>query len=199
MLDRDTVLAASQHVGDKLARRLAFGFWEEDDIRQEIFLLAVDAASRFDEGRASGQDVLTQFKNQLYVHCVFKLGHKYRDKYHRSDPPCAACGRGDPCTPGGCEHFREWRATNAAKAALFSPARGAADPRDGRDRGDHGGRSEPAARPEAPPPEVLDRVKARLGPNDRGDLLRLLAGARFPKGRRMKLLNKIRKIVREIE
>ena len=196
-IPEDVLLKSVDHVAGKLASRLAFGYYEADDIRQDIFLLALRAVETFNPEHARGADLFAQFKNHLFIHVKNKLGHAYRDKFHRSDPPCKTCGRGTACGDTYCRPYLEWRARNVAKASLFSAARGSGD----------GSPTSGAPAPAAPEParegedpadrELVERVREQLPAHLRADFLRLSAGARFPKGRRAVLLKELRKIIAE--
>lgn len=192
------LLEAVKHVTEQLASKLAFGFWERDDIGQEIFLLCLDAAQRFELKKSSGQDFPTQLKNFFFIHCRNRIAHLYRDKFHRSDPPCQQCATGEPCSRDGfCERFQQWRERNKAKASLFAAAAGS---------GPHTGTHppdprEPVARflDEPGSRELIASIEAQLPQQYLTDFKRLVAGASFHKGRRAKLLEEVRKILSKLK
>lgn len=191
-------LEGVRHVGEKLAHRLAFGHWDEDDIRQEIYLLCVDARDRFDPAKAHGPTFEDKVKNFLFIHCKNRIAHLYRDKFHRNDPPCDRCSSGEPCSPEGfCKRFLEWKDRNRAKASLFASATGSGPFNDAKDGCHDHNREERVARLGEDPDsqETIERVLAQLPQESRTDFLRLVNGARFHKGRRAKLLKLVRKIV----
>jgi DNA-directed RNA polymerase specialized sigma24 family protein len=64
-----------QKIADKLCRRYTFDIYVEDDIRQEIWLIASSAIANFDPAKAS-------LENFLFVHVSNRLKTLLRDKHY---------------------------------------------------------------------------------------------------------------------
>ena len=62
-------------VADRYAYKFQFGFYTPDDIRQEAFIIAMEAMDRYDESRP--------LENFLAVHVKNRLNNFKRDKYYR--------------------------------------------------------------------------------------------------------------------
>ena len=60
---------------DRYAYKFKFGYFEPDDIRQEAFIIAIDALERYDESRP--------LENFLAVHVKNRLNNFKRDRYYR--------------------------------------------------------------------------------------------------------------------
>ena len=60
---------------DRYAYKFQFGYFEPDDIRQEAFIIAIDALERYDESRP--------LENFLAVHVKNRLNNFKRDRYYR--------------------------------------------------------------------------------------------------------------------
>lgn len=104
-----------------LARRFKFGYFEVEDIKQEAFLLAVEALDRWDRVRP-----LHSF---LYAHIHNRLCNLKRKLYERRSPPCHSCPlkafiRGE-CTryahPSECSYYIDWECRNSVKKGLMYP------------------------------------------------------------------------------
>jgi DNA-directed RNA polymerase specialized sigma24 family protein len=67
-------LLTIQKIADKLASKYTFGIYDEDDIKQEIFLIAASALDKFDEAKAS-------LENFLFVHVNNRLKTLIRDNH----------------------------------------------------------------------------------------------------------------------
>lgn len=78
------VLDIIELVSNRMCSRYTFGYYEEDDIKQECFLMANDALERYD-GRAP-------LENFLSVHISNRLKTFIRDNYYRKSYTCTACG-----------------------------------------------------------------------------------------------------------
>ena len=71
------VLEIINKICDRYAYKFKFGYFEPEDIRQEAFIIAVDALDRYEEGRP--------LENFLAVHVKNRLNNFKRDKYYRQN------------------------------------------------------------------------------------------------------------------
>ena len=69
------VLEVVNRICDRYAYKFLFGYFEPDDIRQEAFIIAIDALERYDESRP--------LENFLAVHVKNRLNNFKRDRYYR--------------------------------------------------------------------------------------------------------------------
>ena len=106
----DNTLQIIRKVCHRLAEKYTFGYYAEEDIEQEAFIIALAALPRFNPN-------ISSLETFLYVDISNKLKTFKRDHYLRTDFTCSYCGRQDPL----CEHCqrREWR--HAAKKHLMEP------------------------------------------------------------------------------
>lgn len=70
-------LKTIQKISDKLAAKYTFGVYDEDDIKQEIFIIAAKALPNFDPEKAS-------LENFLFVHISNRLKTLIRDNHYTS-------------------------------------------------------------------------------------------------------------------
>ena len=69
------VLEVVNRICDRYAYKFKFGYFEPDDIRQEAFIIAIDALERYEESRP--------LENFLAVHVKNRLNNFKRDRYYR--------------------------------------------------------------------------------------------------------------------
>ena len=74
-LTESEVLEVVNRICDRYAYKFKFGYFEPDDIRQEAFIIAIDALERYDESRP--------LENFLAVHVKNRLNNFKRDRYYR--------------------------------------------------------------------------------------------------------------------
>lgn len=73
----DEVVAQIQVVIDRIAPKYTFGTYGLDDIKQEAFIICMDALNRYDEKRP--------LENFLSVHLSNRLKNFVRDNYYTKD------------------------------------------------------------------------------------------------------------------
>ncbi|MFY9239435.1 MAG: sigma factor [Roseovarius sp.] len=66
-----------QIVIDRIAKNYTFSYYEEDDIRQEAFIIAAEALKNYDSSRP--------LENFISRHLANRLKNLIRDKYYRSN------------------------------------------------------------------------------------------------------------------
>lgn len=79
-------LATIQKVADILAPRFTFGYYDLDDIKQEIFMFCLDALPRFNPAKK------TSLYTYLYTHAKNRLSNLKRNKLERPEKNRCQCG-----------------------------------------------------------------------------------------------------------
>ena len=74
-MKKNEFLKIINKICDRYAYKFQFGYFTPDDIRQEAFIIAVDALERYDESRP--------LENFLAVHVKNRLNNFKRDRYYR--------------------------------------------------------------------------------------------------------------------
>ena len=77
-MTEEQVIETINKVINRYAHKFKFGFYEADDIRQEAFIIAMEALDRYDENRP--------LENFLAVHVKNRLSNLKRDKFFRKNP-----------------------------------------------------------------------------------------------------------------
>lgn len=160
-----------------LCKTFSFGYYDEDDIKQEAFIFGLEAMPRYDSSRP--------LENFLYQHIKNRLINFKRDKFHRNDPPCKKCASGDKCNDGEyCNKYATWRSRNATKRSLMqphsiddlSPLGQSGDGHDAFFSDD----------------EILEKIDMNLSVELRSAYLKMKSGNSVPKARREEVLSAIR-------
>ena len=108
-MTEEEVLKTIDTLATRFAHKFKFGFYDIDDIRQEIYIMGLDALSRYD-GRVP-------LENFLAVHIKNRLKSLKRDKYMREGYICTYCNNESP----DCQHCNKRMLKNNAKKYLIEP------------------------------------------------------------------------------
>ena len=164
------VLAIMTTVVNRIAHKYRFGYYDIDDIKQEAFIIAMEAMDRYDEGRP--------LENFLAVHISNRLKNFKRDNFFRPDyvPPSGKITN-----------------DNNTKRFLMEPL----DIDNIRDEHERNMRGEENIVDELAKKELMDIVDTSLDMGLRGDYLRILHGVYVPKPRREQIYEAIMQILRE--
>jgi DNA-directed RNA polymerase specialized sigma24 family protein len=157
-------------VVNRIAHKYRFGYYDIDDIKQEAFIIAMEAMDRYDEGRP--------LENFLAVHISNRLKNFKRDNFFRPDyvPPSGKITN-----------------DNNTKRFLMEPL----DIDNIRDEHERNMRGEENIVDELAKKELMDIVDTSLDMGLRGDYLRILHGVYVPKPRREQIYEAIMQILRE--
>ena len=156
---------------DRYAYKFQFAFYTPEDIRQEAFIIAMEALDRYDESRP--------LENFLAVHVKNRLNNFKRDKYYRQQKEDQASK--------SSEH------NNNTKRFLMEPI----DINSVRDEQENNMRLDDNFVDNVEQQELFDIVDAHLDVNLRADYLRILHGVYVPKPRREQIYEEINRILRK--
>ena len=169
-MKKSEVLEIINKICDRYAYKFQFGYYTPDDIRQEAFIIAVDALERYDESRP--------LENFLAVHVKNRLNNFKRDKFYRQT-------KQDPNDKQ--QHI------NNSKKFLMEPL----DIANIRDEHEKNMRSMDDFVDEVAYQELFDIIDENLSVEFRSDYLRIRDGAYVPKPRREQIMKEVRVILRE--
>lgn len=166
------VLLAIEEVVNRLAPTFTFGYYDEDDLKQEGRILAMEALPRYDPNRG------TSLKTFLHNHVKNRYINLKRDKYIRPAPKNV-----------GADQLESWLKRNSVKRSLI----------DTLDISDD--RNEPSGiETECDSlfnKEMLRIIDMELPVEYRGDYRLLLEDVKLPKSRRLKVLEVLKEILHE--
>ena len=164
------VLEIINKICDRYAYKFKFGYFEPEDIRQEAFIIAVDALDRYEEGRP--------LENFLAVHVKNRLNNFKRDKYYRQNKKK--------------DDDRQAQLNNSKKF-LMEPL----DISNIRDENERNMRDDNDFVELIANSELLSIIDEKLDVTYRSDYLRMRDGAYVPKPRREEITQEINKILGE--
>lgn len=183
-LTEEEVMTAMNKAVALLAQTFAFGYYDSDDIRQEAYILGLEALPRYDPGRP--------LENFLYSHIKNRLINFKRDKYHRTDPPCKICAEHGRHPNGEvCAKYTAWKRRNASKQNLMRPL----DIQNLSDENEKSIRHSHNIVDEASLLEAKALVDQHLPVELRSIYLRIQAGESIPKAKRAKLEEFLRDLI----
>jgi DNA-directed RNA polymerase specialized sigma24 family protein len=168
-MTQNEVLEIINKICDRYAYKFKFGYFEPEDIRQEAFIIALDALDRYEEGRP--------LENFLAVHVKNRLNNFKRDKYYRQNKN----------NDGKQERL------NNSKKFLMEPL----DISNIRDESEKNMRLSDGFIDEIANQELLEIIDEHLDTSLRADYLRVRHGAYVPKPRREQISSEVRKILEE--
>lgn len=115
----DEELQVIDNVAKMLGQYFSFGYYDSEDIEQEVRIMCLEALPNFDKNKAS-------LKTFLIVNAKNKLLNLQRDKLCKIFPPCANCGSCDDdyCekydTKEECPLFLRWQQNTQIKHNLLA-------------------------------------------------------------------------------
>jgi len=162
------VLAVIEKIANRYCHKFKFGYFTAEDIKQEAFIIAVDALDRYDERRP--------LENFLSSHVKNRLINFKRDNYCRQQKEDADI---------------KWELRNNAKKFLMEPL----DISNIRDEQEKNMRNENDFIEDIFTREMFDLIDSELPVELRSDYLRIKDGVYVPKPRRQQIYDEISKIV----
>ena len=162
------VLAVIEKIANRYCHKFKFGYFTAEDIKQEAFIIAVDALDRYDETRP--------LENFLSSHVKNRLINFIRDNYCRQQKEDADI---------------KWELRNNAKKFLMEPL----DISNIRDEQEKNMRNENDFIEDIFTREMFDLIDSELPVDLRSDYLRIKDGVYVPKPRRQQIYDEISKII----
>jgi len=171
----------------QISGKFKFGVYGIEDIRQEAFLLAIEALEKYDGER--------KLENFLRVHIRNRLNNLKRNKHARYEPPCKSCPFFNRALPNGCSAYDEKTDCDLwAKWLLkFQKRERFVNPIDIGLVSLEGGDNQVYEKTWRV--ELIELIRLELPAELAGDFLRFLDGVKLNKARRTKLFEGIGKII----
>lgn len=178
-MNQETVLKVIQKVSKRVARKFTFGFHDQEDIEQDIYIIAIEALEYYDPSRP--------LENYLTVYVSNKLKNEKRNKYHRIDYVCSSCNNED----GMCSVCQKYHRRNNAKKSLMEPL----------DINQVRGIFEKSVsyytENETEIKEILALIDANLESSYREDYLKMRSGVKISNFRRRTIIKRVNEIIRD--
>lgn len=178
-MTQETVLKTIDKVAKKLSHKYVFGFYDIEDIEQDIFIWSIEALEHYDPSRP--------LENFLSVYIANKLKNEKRNKYNRIDYKCSECETGEPDCPTCQSYLRR----NTAKKSLMEPL----DINQIRDMNEKS--LSYYNDNESEIKEILDLIDANLEISLREDYLKMRSGVKITGFRRRIVMRRINEILED--
>lgn len=189
--EKEEIIDIVNDILDYLAPNFTFGYFDDDDMKQEGFIFAMEALPRFNAGYGCS------LKTFLSRHITNRFLNMVRNKLYRYTPPCFDCKhyRDNNCKKYErqqyCSKWHRWNYRNESKKSLmeFSNGKSAND-------------EEETFEHDIPSlidgKELLNYVSKRIKLSDRADFCRFIEGAKLPKSRKREIVFIIKEIASDI-
>ena len=172
------MLKVCRHV----APQYKFGYYGDEDMIQEAFIIAMKALPQFDESIASLETFLT-------THLHNRLRTFKRDHYVRRDFTCKHCNRQDP----NCEYCQRKTWKHAAKKYLMEPI----DIDNVNANSEKNMRASTDVLADVELHELTNIINKNLSIELRSDYIKILHGVYVPRKRRMIIESEIIRILEQ--
>jgi DNA-directed RNA polymerase specialized sigma24 family protein len=99
-VDENELLKVIDIISKKLAYKFKFGYHDIEDMKQQIWIFALEGLNNYDHKRP--------LENFLWTHVRNRLFNYKRDNYQRPDKPCLTCPLYDPkmlSSYSGCKQY----------------------------------------------------------------------------------------------
>jgi DNA-directed RNA polymerase specialized sigma24 family protein len=188
----EQVMADIEKAVNGLVSSFSFGYYDENDLRQEGFIYACEVLPKFDPQNSKK----CSLSNFLRIAIRRRFLNLRRDKLHRNSPPCLSCKfhSNDECSKfddqAECSKWTGWNERNQSKRSLVEP-------------GDASKLTQTAKSQSSPcnklfREELLQYVSDNISLSFRADYCRFIEGAKLTKSKRDAVVAEIRSIIEEV-
>lgn len=191
------VIDIIEKVANEFGKSFAFGYYELDDIKQEIRMESLKVLPLYNPIDKDGNKT-RPLANFLYRNAMNKILNLWRNKYQRRDSPCKLCheGRQNEHTNGKyCTKYLRWKKLNSTKAHLTRPL--TLSGIDEETESNIATKDFTAENVNAN--EFKEIINKKLHPSLRTDYLRMLAKEKIPSTRRKLVEDAIKEIISEYQ
>ncbi len=180
-------LKTIEMIAGKLARKHTFGYFTEEDIRQEAIVIGIEGMKDYQEGRP--------LENFLWTHISNRLINLRRDRFIRAQKPCITCPLYNAATSScnkfeymeDCSLYSNWQKRNQAKSALASSF----------GFGDEEPDNESGYEMNIENKEIYNNIDRKIPIEYRENWIRLSNNLKLPKAKREELIEVIKGIMNE--
>jgi hypothetical protein len=191
------VIDIIEKVANEFGKSFAFGYYELDDIKQEIRMESIKILPLYDPMDKDGNPT-RPLANFLYRNAMNKVLNLWRNKCQRRDAPCKLCHEGREYEhPNGkhCHKYLKWRKLNSTKAHLTRPLTLCGI--DEESESNIATKDFTAESVDAN--ELREIINKKLNPSLRTDYLRMLAKEKIPSTRRKIVEEAIKEILAQYQ
>lgn len=181
-LTEQQIIKVIESIINQLAPKYTFGYYTLEDIKQEGFIIAIAALSKFNPKKGVASKKRNSLSDRLYnflrTHIAYRYRTLVRDNFERSELPNCNCKFCKTDKRSECKRYQKFINRNAAKKAIASAAY---------EKVEHIAKEEYNS-------EIYGLLNEKLPIELRQDFKRLLDGVKIPNSRK----DKIKEILIEV-
>ena len=181
-----------EKISKKLGYKFKFGYHSHEDMKQQAAIFALEGLKNYDKSRP--------LENFLWTHVRNRLFNYKRDNYQRPDKPCLTCPFYNTKCASECSEFSNkndcslyasWINRNDAKKNIMRPL--------GIDNigENHREIAKDDFMSHLSNKEILTLIDKNVSVKNRPIFLKVIGGSKVPKTEIKKLLNEIKKILKD--
>ena len=181
-----------EKISKKLGYKFKFGYHSHEDMKQQAAIFALEGLKNYDKSRP--------LENFLWTHVRNRLFNYKRDNYQRPDKPCLTCPFYNKDCASECNEFSNkndcslyasWITRNDAKKNIMKPL--------GIDNigENHKEISSDDFTSQLSNKEILNLIDKNVSIKNRPIFLKVIGGSKVPKTELKKLLNEIKRILKD--
>ena len=181
-----------EKISKKLGYKFKFGYHTHEDMKQQAAIFALEGLKNYDKSRP--------LENFLWTHVRNRLFNYKRDNYQRPDKPCLTCPFFQPkfahdcaefTNKNDCSLFASWTQRNDTKKNIMKPL--------GIDNitENHKEITKDNFLQNISNKEIISLINKNVSIKNRPIFLKLIGGSKVPKSELKKLINEIKKILKQ--
>lgn len=181
-----------EKISKKLGYKFKFGYHSHEDMKQQAAIFALEGLKNYDKSRP--------LENFLWTHVRNRLFNYKRDNYQRPDKPCLTCpfynsSLASECSEfshkNDCSLYASWIQRNDSKKNIMKPL--------GIDHVSENSKEivKDDFVKSLSNQEILSVIDKNISVKNRPIFLKLLGGSKVPKTEIKKLVNEIKKILKD--
>lgn len=181
-----------EKISKKLGYKFKFGYHSHEDMKQQAAIFALEGLKNYDKSRP--------LENFLWTHVRNRLFNYKRDNYQRPDKPCLTCpfyqaNNSHDCSEftnkNDCSLFNSWTTRNDAKKNIMRPIAIDNVSENNKEIAKDNFLSNIGNK------EILTLIDKNVSVKNRPIFLKVLGGSKVPKTELKKLINEIKKILKD--
>ncbi len=181
-----------EKISKKLGYKFKFGYHSHDDMKQQAAIFALEGLKKYDKSRP--------LENFLWTHVRNRLFNYKRDNYQRPDKPCLTCPFYNANLESSCSEFSNkndcslygsWASRNDTKKNIMKPLTIEKVNENSKEI------TKDDFLHNLSNKEIINLIDKNISIKNRPIFLRVIGGSKVPKSEIKKLINEIKKILKD--
>ena len=191
-LTESEVLTVIERTVLYLAPTFKFGYYDIDDMRQEGTIFCIEALPSFNFDKSSQSEISDALLTFLKTHVRWRFLNMRRKQLSRAEPPVCDCNlcKDDCANRLDCKKYSNWIKRNMSKRSLMEPF-------DVNEVYDTDASLEVDVESSVISSEIKNILNIHISSDFRVDYRKYIEGVKITKGKKDKLFNEIKRILKE--